>query len=331
MSSNEQSNNNNQEVDVLALLEYFKKGFVNLMKGIRSFFNSIINLIVYLLLLIKKNTTWIILITLLVGTLSYLKHTFLPSYRYEIIVEPNFGTTHDLYSFVESNKIVKKNNLNISSISIKPVESLSDAIEMYYNIGKLANSEKDTIFYNEYKIEDFIENLEPFEYKKQRISISTKTPVSTKELQNFLIEKLEENIDIQETKLAQLNSLEEEKRRYNVALNRIDSLLQTSQKAKETPTTTIQFSGEGKANVEKDLSEEYKTYTALLNEIEIQKDLLRKTIRVVSPLKQVPEKDIIGKNYHPIKYVIYGFILSVLLLLSLNLIKYLNKLENSKK
>lgn len=122
----------------------------------------------------------------------------------KLIAEPNFGTTHDLYSFVESNKIVKENKQNISNISIKPVESLSDAIEMYYNIGQLAKGEKDTIFYNEYKIEDFIENLEPTDYKKQRISISTKTTANTKELQKFLIDKLEENIDIQETKLAQL-------------------------------------------------------------------------------------------------------------------------------
>lgn len=331
MSLNEQTNNNNQEVDVLALLEYFKKGIINLIKGIKSFFNSILNLIIYLLLLIKKNVIWIILITSLIGILGYLKHTFLPSYRYEIIVEPNFGTTHDLYSFVESNKIIKTNKHSISSISIKPVESLSDAIEMYYNVGQLAKGEKDTIFYNEYKIEDFIENLEPFDYKKQKISISTKTPENTGNLQKYLIKKLEENIDIQETKLAQLNSLEEEKRRYNIALNRIDSLLKTSQKAKEVPITTIQFSGEGKSNVEKDLSEEYKTYTALLNQIEIQKDVLRKTIRVVSPMKQVPEKDIVGKNYNPIKYLIYGFIISLLFLLGLNLLKFLNKLENSTK
>lgn len=337
----------NQETDIIVLLNYFKKGIKNFFSGIGNFFKSIIFAFLYLLILIKRYFIFVVGCIVIFGVIGYFNKDILPqSYTYEIIVQPNYNSTESLYNLVDSYK--KQSELKnskdpffnaLTAIKIEPIKSFSYDVDVFYNtIGNdfsqnnafKQGDSRDTIFFRQYKIKDFQKDIKPEDYPIQKIILKTNTVLNYKSIDNKFTQPFESDPFYINYKKAILSSIDLQTKNYSNNLNKIDTLLVAlaDGKATRSETNSISLKGEAKNNLEDDLLKRSIELTGSISSLQVKKALYSDIIKVLSSAKLVQGNSKIERGTIP--FAFYGFIFSFLIILLIQLYKYLNKFEKER-
>lgn len=329
---------NNNETDILTLLEYFKNGIKGIFKSIKNFFGSIINSIVWLLLLIKKNVLLFAICILAFVVFSFFRKNILgEKFAYEMIVKPNYNSNEALYNIVNSlkSKANKPEGLPyLNAIDIEPITSINQQVDVFYslignefdiNSGLKQSNDRDTLIYRQMKFEDFKDKIADEDYIYQKINIKSSKKLSKKELYQLIVQPIEDMEMFKRYKTAYLKSLDIGLQLNKKGLQRIDTLLLQLSNRNVQNLSSISLKAESKNNVEEDLFNQYSKYSNAIINLENKKALYNKVINVVSDGNEISTKRFSEQN--ALVYAIYGFLFALLLVLLLRLWNYLALLE----
>ena len=206
--------NSKDEIDVLSLFSLIGKKTNSLLVLIINFFISILNLIVSLLYIVKRNYL-VLLISLLIGSLTgyfYEKYLYVPQYQTTLTLAPNFGSTYKIYENINYYQtLIKKQDFkklsyqfgidtskakSIKNISIEPFKNQSSKLSNYERMLNVADSVTAlTLSYGEF--EDKI----PFDfYKFHIITLELNSKNVPIEIERIIIKSVENNIHFKNKK-----------------------------------------------------------------------------------------------------------------------------------
>ena len=193
MSTNSKTPNQNEEVDLSTLFKLIGAAFYRLINFFTSIFKNVFLTFVWIIFLIKKHI--IVLFSALV--LGYLIGFFIPKFsapKFDSSVEivQNYPSGQNLYNLVKYyNNLVKQ----------KDFETLGQALELdaettskisCFDITPLISGNENLIVFNEFLLEidtlaspkieynEFVENIEDYSYKYQKITIQSSLNTSFK-------------------------------------------------------------------------------------------------------------------------------------------------------
>lgn len=339
--SNE-NKSNEEEVDLIKLLNYFKN-------GVKSFFRklwSIVETFFQFLILLKKN--WIIVIGLTVCGLIY--GWYISNYSgtenadYEMIVRSNPVSNLELYAFsnevnnanfVQNSGVKMMRDLGISNMSLEPLEREEDVISNYFDQIEsvtFRGDQTDTLYYQASEINSHKGKMKNEDYMLQKIKLSVKKSASPEKVQTTLINYLNSlpgPKNEKENKLAVLKTYE------NILIqtsNNIDSILSSR-------ATMNKNSGPGgseqmlvntasRGNVEADLIRYSEVVSRKIYGTQKKIAEYQNGISVISNLRLNKDQGIINNSL--VKYGLYGFLLASILILLLQFNKYLNRISTSQ-
>ncbi|SMC31663.1 hypothetical protein [Moheibacter sediminis] len=338
MSQEFNKNNNQEEVDLIRLLNYFKN-------GVKSFFLGlwrIVEVFIDFILLLKKY--WIIVVGLVVLGIVYGKFIE-PAMasndhkKYEMVVRTNPIGNYELYSYAvevnngaTNNQAVKEiglTNTKIGSLTISPIPKLEDEIQNYFQqieTATIRGYETDTLYYQNYDIKGFKNNIDKVDYPLQKIVISTSGDVNAREIQEKFINYFNNLSSIKNEQQAKYKALTVLEKEVQTDLNAIDSLMfNRATAAKNTnPATSEQVlvNTASRGNVEGELLYHSEKLTKRLFGIQRMKSEAERGITVISNLRISKDESVI---HNPVlKYALIGFVLASIVILAIQFNKYLD-------
>jgi hypothetical protein len=99
--STHQKNNNEEEVDLGSLFVIIGRGFSNFFNFIGSIFKAFFHFIITLLLFLKQHLLKIVIASIVGGILgTFLDYKKEKTYGSELLLQPNFESTRQLYNNV---------------------------------------------------------------------------------------------------------------------------------------------------------------------------------------------------------------------------------------
>lgn len=336
---NPKQNYNDDEVDVIRLLNYFKN-------GIKSFFRflwRLIEVIIQFIVLLKKN--WIIVGVLTLGGAIY--GWYLQQNKeiktYEMVVRTNPFSNIELYAFseevnsqnkfspkIETEGITLAKNLGIGSVKIEPIEKTENVISSYFNQidgSPLRADQTDTIYYLAFQINEHKSNMDEFDYNIQRIQFNVQKDISPDKIQDDFLKYMNNVPGVkreQESKLAILNSYENVIKR---TLSNIDSLLVSKAVANKGTngggSEQLLVNTASRGTIEGDLLRYAEIFSKKLYGTQKEISEHQMGVNIVSNLRLISNDKIL--NNPLIKYTILGFILASLIVLLIQFNKYLNR------
>ena len=343
MSTNQQKNNNEEEVDLGSLFVIIGRGFKNLFNFIGSIFKGIFNFIITILLFLKSNIIKIG-IAALVGFIAGLLLENFSSDKFgsQMLVEPNFKSAMQLYNNVNYyNDLVKQkdtlgleNTFNIDketaaslkSFIIEPIVNENDIINSYNDFIR----DVDTLTVKSYKFEKFKESFTDLDYRVHRIEVvAEKNDVFTK-LDEVIISSIVDNKYFNRLKQLTNENLNRTDSLYRQNLSQIDSLrrvymtVMIAEAKKQSTGTSIDLGGEKRTTKELELFETNRKINYDLKNISEEKSSKYEVINVISNFQPIGYqiKGIV-KSY-VFKLTLLGMFLMIFALLLLQLNTYLN-------
>lgn len=340
--NNPNQNQNNEDVDLIRLLNYFKNGIKSIFRGIWK----LMELIIRFIILLKKN--WVLVIGLAALGAVYGKF-ILPILTqnntwkvYEMVVKATPLSNYELYALSyeinnedddfsnskDEGKILSK-KLGIKSMEVESIAKLDDVVNSYFEnteTATLRGFDTDSLFYQDFELKGYESQMKNTDYSFQRIKMKIENGNVTKETQSKFINYLNELPGIkreQEAKLMALTMLENQ---LKSGLQNIDSLLVSRISANKNSITsnldqTI-FNTASRNNVETDLLRVQESFSKRLYGTMRMKSDVEKGVQVISNLRAVGNKDVLSNSM--VKYTLYGFILACLIVLGIQFNKYLN-------
>lgn len=328
MSTNQQNKNNEEEVDLGSLFQIIGKGFTKLFNFIGNIFKGIFHFIILILIFLKENIIKIGiagLIGLVVGVFLEVKT---PSkYASELLVEPNFGSTRELYKSVNYyNDLVKQKRIkelkdlfdldsayasSLKKFEIEPLKIDNDIIAGYDDL----IIEVDTLTIKSYEYEDFKNSFTDYDYKVHKITVIAYKNDVFKNLGEVIISSVVNNKYFDRIKNLTNENLNRTDSLYRENLVQIDSLrlvymkVMMEEAKKQTTGTNIDLGGDKKTTKELELFETNRKINSDLKNLVDKKSKKYDIINVIS-------------NFQPIGYKIkgvtknYAFLLSILGVLS---------------
>lgn len=343
-SNPDNPNKNNEEVDLIKLLNYFKNGIKSFFKAIGKFFELIIQFII----LLKKN--WMILFGLtLFGAVYgwYTNFSGVATKKYEMVVKSSTTSNLELYSFSnevnsvahnlnhkgEGITLVKK--LGITRMDVEPVKRTEDVINNYFeqiDATSFRGDATDTLYYQAYDIDNHKDNMDKIDYTLQKIKFSIKNNTSPNQVQEQILDYMNNLPNVkrqQESKLGILVSYEKELKRN---ISNIDSLLSArtvaNKKLSASGSEQVVLNTSTRNNVEPELLRFSEVFIRKLYGIQKMIADNQNSVSVVSDLRLTVNNDAL--NNPILKYALIGFILSTILVLMIQFNKYL-EVYNKKK
>ncbi|MHB0755923.1 hypothetical protein [Polaribacter sp. M15] len=313
MSTNQQhKNNEEEEVDLGSLFLIIGKGFTKLFNFIGTIFKGIFHAFISILIFFKENFIKIG-IAGLIGVIAgvFLEVKSEKKYGSELLVEPNFGSSKQLYKniyyyndLVKQKKIKDLQNLfdldsieaaSLQKFQIEPLKTDNDIISAYDEL----ILEVDTLAIRSYDYINFKEAFTDFDYKIHKVTVTaTKNNVFSK-LDDVIISSVVSNKYFNRIKNLTNESLNRIDSLYRENLVQIDSLRMVYMKVmveeakKQTTGTSIDLGGEKRTTKELELFETNRKINADLRKIADEKSNKYEVINVIS-------------NFQPIGYQIKG-------------------------
>lgn len=347
MSANQQSNNNEEEVDLGSLFIIIGKGFSKLFNFIGSIFKGIFDFIISILIFFKENFIKIGIagaIGLVVGV--FLQVNKPVTFGSELLVEPNFKSTRQLYNNVNYyNVLVKQEKIGmlqkvfgLDSISAKalkkfevePLRVDSDIINGYDELILSV----DTLTIKSYEYEDFKTSFTDYDFRVHKVTVIAEQNNVFDKLDDVIISSVVNNKYFDRLKQLTNENLNRTDSLYRQNLSQIDSLrrvymtVMIEEAKKQTTGTSIDLGGEKRTTKELELFETNRKINSDLRSIANEKSNKYEVINVIS-------------NFQPIGYEIkgvtknYAFLLGLvgigLMILFLLLVKLNKYLENYNK
>ncbi len=342
-----QPKNNEDEVDLGLLFVIIGKGFSNLFNFIGNIFKGLFNFFINILLFLKKHFIKISAAAILGGLIGlFLEINKEQAYGADMLVQPNFESTRQLYNNIEYyNNLVKQKDsillaktFNISKnegasfkkFSIIPIESENDIINTYNKF----ILDVDTLTVKSYSFYQMKKAFTDFDYKTHQIHIEATNKKVFKGLGTVILSLITENQYFNKIKKLTNENLNRTVSLLRKNLSETDSLLVVYKKVllenakKQNSSTSIDLGGKGSSTKELEL---FKTNRVISNDLKkVIKEKIEKSevINVISNLQPVGYKITdIRKNYGFL-LALSGAGLMILLLLLFQINKYL---ENYKK
>lgn len=340
--------NNEEEVDLGSLFVIIGKGFSNLFTFIGSIFKGIFNFFIEILLFIKNNFIKLGIATIIGASLgAFLDYNKGSVYKSEMIVQPNFKSTKQLYANVkyfntltqQKNKteledffkLSKEEANSLLSFEITPIITENDIVTSYDEIV----TSVDTLAAKSYSYKQFKNSFTKEDYVLHTIKIkSTKNNIFSK-FNSSILKDISDNNYFKNVQKATLENIERSNLIYKKGLVEVDSLRKLYAKvlleeAQKGASQTAIDLGAKTTSTPKEI-ELFKTSKNLNNDLKLvnnEKSTKSEIVNVVSSFQNIGSKagGLLSNNY--LKFAILGGTLMTLFLL---LVKLNTFLEEYKK
>jgi hypothetical protein len=342
MSTNQQNKKNDEEVDLGALFLIIGRGFSKFFNFIGGIFKSLFHVLIITLIFLKVNIVKIGIAGLIGLTIGvFLETKTSKKYGSELLLEPNFESTRQLYKnvnyyndLVEQQKIEELQRVfNLDSVDatslkkfkIEPVKIDNNIIEAYDEL--ILNV--DTLTIKSYKYQDFKASFTEYDYKIHKISVIAEKNDVFNKLDNAIISSVENNPYYNRFKNLVSAELDRKDSLYKQNLTQLDSLrrvymrvmLEEAKNSKSITSTNIDLGG-GAEKTTKDMEifETSRKINYALNEVIEKKTENYEVINVISNFQPIGyEIKGVTKNYAFLLFLISsGLMIAFLLLIKLN-------------
>lgn len=343
MSTNQQKNNNEEEVDLGSLFVIIGKGFSRFFNFIGNIFKGIFDFIITILIFLKNNFIKIA-IAGIIGLVAgfFLEKSSTTKFGSEMLVEPNFKSAMQLYNNIQYyNDLVKQKDTvglektfnidketaaSLKSFKIKPIVNENDIINSYNDF----ILDVDTLTVKSYKFEKFKESFTDLDYKIHKIEVLAEKNDVFRKLDEVIISAIVNNKYFNRVKELTNEDLNRTDSLYRENLTQIDSLrrvymnVMLEEAKKQTTGTSIDLGGEKRTTKELELFETNRQINGYLQKIAEDKSNKYEVINVISNFQPVGyEIKGITKNY-VFKLTLLGAFLMIFILLLIKLNNYLN-------
>ncbi len=348
MSTNQQNKQNEEEVDLGSLFVIIGKGIKSFFNFIGSIFKGIFDFIISILIFLKENILKISIALILGGVLGFFLETTKPvTYESELLLQPNFKSTRQLYNNIKFyNDLVKQKdivtlqtvfNLNkeyassLKEFKIEPLKIDSDIINAY---DKLV-LEVDTLTIRSYEFESFKNSFTDYDYNIHKINVIAEKNDVFDKLDDIIISSVVNNKYFNRFKEITNENLDRKDSLYRENLTQLDTLrrvymqvLLEEAKNKTAGTSIDLGSSDKRSTKELELFETNRKLNYDLEKISEEKSKNYEIINVISNFQPVGhEVKELTKNYIFLLAIFgAGSMVFILLLIKLN-----SYLENYKK
>ena len=299
MSTNSNTPNNSEEVDLGQLFKLIGNVFDRFFNFILRIFKNLFLAFVWAILLIKKRIIILALATisgLIIGALS--KKTVAAKYESSVTVVQNYPTGENLYNSVGYyNDLLKQKDFETLGVVLNLDLERTKSI-LTFDVEPVVSKNQKLLAFNEYikqldslaatkiEYEDFLDNNEDHTHKYQQIKIESSERNSFKSVFENIVESINLNpffLNEQRKDVVELNNTKEA---LKLALTKSESLQDTYKRVleqgiddeKTSKPSEIGITFEGSSEVEK--TKEYDLYQSDLELrsqlVEIERELLDK-------------------------------------------------------
>jgi len=343
MSTNQQKennkSNNEEEVDLGSLFIIIGKGFSNFFNFIGNIFKGIFHFFISVLIFLKENGLKIGIagfIGLIAGFFMEVKTP--KKFVSEMLLQPNFGSTRQLYNNVNYyNDLVKqkdtislqkifnldkKTAASLEQFEIEPIITDRDIITAYDNLILSV----DTLTIKSYEYKAFEDSFTIYDYNVHKVIVKAEKNDIFEKLGDVIIFSVRNNNYFKRLKELTNENLNRTDSLYRQNLMQVDSLRRVYMKVmieeakKITTGTNIDLGGQNKTTKELELFVTNKVINQDLKNIASQKSTSYEVINVLSNFQPIgTEIKGVTKNYSfLITFLGAGLMLLFLLLRQLN-------------
>ncbi len=350
MSNNINPQNSSEEIDLGQLFKLIGNAFDKLFKFIGSIFKNLFNLLILLLLFLRKHFWKLILATFVGGavgfTIDFLKNT---QYSGHLIVEPNFDSTIQLYNNIgyygslardeDSVELAKALGIttseaaSIKAFFINPVKNEKALRTLYSNFV----ADLDTASLREMKYADFVKNLSPFDLKTHDIAVVSLDKYIYKKIQPVMVGSILNNPHFKNLQEVHLRNLKMEDSILTNSTIVLDSLrdmyidvrLREASKTNESAGTTLYMSDAGNGLIvdESQLIEKKNELVELLSDVKTEIQEKKEIINIVSDFPEVGYETKALFKSMKFTFALGGFLTALIIILGGSLNKYLKEKE----
>lgn len=343
-----QDNNTTQqeELDLGKLFQLIGNGIKNIFNGIGRLLKNIFHYFILLILFFKKHALYLGIAAVIGAISGYIyervEDDYTISFTSEMDVMANYGSAKRLYSQLEylNNLISKEDSVKIASIfdlsfkeakdlkgfSVEPIDSDKQMLQNYDRYMQLT----DTIYTRGFEFNDFINRKTETDLKNHLITAIASNPnifLKLKKGFKFLIEneyykllhsKTNNLLDFKKEELLNnLKQLDSIRKRYDKV-----AILQAKNGANSNSNINFTSRNNKERNLDMDLYYMSNTLIEKIEKIDYEKISHKEILKIVSDFEYGEEINSI-KNKLWFRYSIYGFALSLLIIIGLKFNKYL--------
>ncbi|NCT10079.1 MAG: hypothetical protein GW772_08385 [Flavobacteriia bacterium] len=312
MSTNQPQKSNDEEVDLGSLFVIIGRGFSKFFNFFGSIFKGLFHLIILFLIFVKENSVKIGIATL-IGLIAgvFLEVTTPKKYASELLIEPNFKSSLQLYNNVnyyndlvkqkdtlklqETFNLTKEEAASLKKFTIEPVKNEKDIINAYDDLILSV----DTLTIKSYEFVKFKAAFTNFDYKIHKVIVTAEKSDVFDKLDDVIISSVVKNKYFNRLKELTNENLNRTDSVYKENLSQIDSLrkvymqVMLDEAKKVTSGTNIDLGGDKKTTKEIELFETGRKINIDLREIAKEKSNKYEVINVIS-------------NFQPVGYEIKG-------------------------
>ena len=359
MSTNSNTPNNSEEVDLGQLFKLIGNVFDRFFNFIRNIFKNIFLAFVWVILLIKKRIIILALAAisgLIIGVLR--SKTASPKYESSVTVVQNYPTGENLYNSVGYyNDLLRQKDYetlgtvleldvertkSILSFAVKPVVSENNKLVAFNKYIK----QLDSLAATKIEYQEFLDNNEDYTHKYQQISIESTERNSFKSVFENIVESINLNSFFLNEQRKDIVEFTQTKEALMVALEKSEALQDTYKRVLEqgiddeqtAKTSEIGITFEGSSETEK--TKEFDLYQSDLELrsqlVQIERDLLDKEyiIEMISNKQDSgfasTTKLLFGLELNMTLYLgILAFVLAFAILFGIEFLKLIEKFKTS--
>ena len=336
-------NNNEEEVDLGSLFVIIGKGFKNFFNFIGSIFKGAFHFLISILLFFKKHFIKLAIAILMGGIVGlYLEISKEKIYRSDLLVQPNFNSTKQLYNNINYyNDLVKQGNFSLlasifkidtarsSSLrkfEISPIIKKIDVINSYDRFV----STSDSLTVDSFNFDDFNDSFVDYDYYTHEIQVEANINDVFLGLDEVIIASVVNNNYFNRIKKLKNEQFQRTDSLLRVNLIEVDSLRNVYmsvmiEDAKNSSTgTSTDLGGSQKTTKEIELFDTDQTINN--NLIKISEDIAQKSevINVISNFQNIGyEVKDISRNYMFVG-VLLSFFITLIIILLIDLNKFLS-------
>ena len=308
-----QYRNNEEEIEIASLFTILGNGIKQFFRFIGNIFIGFFDFLIQILLFLKKHFFKIATAAFIGGVIGLvLEFNKEQSYAADMLVQPNFESTRQLYNDIEYyNDLVKqKDSILLSKIfhisnseaasfkkfNINPIENENDIINAYDEF----ILEADTLTVRNYSFTQFKRAFTDFDYKIHEIYVEATNKNIFRNLSNVILKRVYEN-----------QYFKKVKNLTNKNLNRTDSLLRKGLSETDSLLTVyknvlLEKAKKDNASMSIDLGQGKTTFTKELDLFEIKKDLNEDLIKVIENISRQSEVINVISTFQTIGYEVKG-------------------------
>lgn len=340
------------DVDIAQLFALIGKGITSFINFIIILFKTVFEWFLLLLLFIRGNLNKMLLAALVGGCMGAIYQYVIKDVQYEssMTVEPNFGSTVQLYKNIDyylslvkqddferlaaSLNISQEEAENISWIEVEPYSNENQLLLSYKSF--ISELDSNAVKHIKYKTFASEQPIESFRYHIVRVT--SKDKFIFKKLESPIINSVISNSYYDKVKNTAYNNLIRKKSALESSMLELDSLrnlykqVMLAESVKENSGTNIFMSETGGGTKEVDVFDKYMVMNEELIEVNTQLTAENEVVNVVSSFNAVGMKVKIWYKNFAVIGLIGGFVFMFLIIsirkLDQHLLTYKNQRSN---